>query len=200
MKKSSYVLIILVFLISSAHINSDNHQNNHFPKNWDSIGVFENMEVISWVQFNNTFKPNWHRECLAVEIGKDTMGKQTYTLSNYVYYPPIDSIDLQSGWQLQFSFGVVPNKGRFSSSLVFLDNTKTYNYQPDSVEVYKLLKEWGFTIYKNDFRTTVLGIDTKLWEQVFGWQPERVRLVCDPSEVRRTIIQSYFGEINLNKL
>lgn len=198
MKYLSIVSLFIAFFISSGHTNTDKYQNHHFPKNWDTAGVFENKKVITWVQFNNTIKHKWYRECIVVEIGKDTLGKQTYTISNYSYNPVIDSM-FSSGWEIQFSCEIVPIKNRFSSKMVFLDNIKTYNYKPDSAEVYKLLKEWGFTIYQNEYRTSVLGIDAKLWEEILGWKPERKRLVNEQSYVRGNTIQSYFGEINLNK-
>ncbi len=187
MKYLSTTLMLLVLCINTGYIDTDNVSGQIFPRSWDSGKVFKDKKVLAWVQCNYINTSFCFRKCIVAEKVSDSLGKLAFRLSGYIsgyqYYQSYCPLYILSEWELDYSARVVNHNKRFSSSLSFKDNftekIKTYDHQPDSTEVYSLLKEWSFSLNHQEQQTVVIeeGINYNLWMQLLGWRPDKAMLM-----------------------
>jgi len=176
MKFWSLILIILALCVNSGHTNTDSSSAEIFPRSWDTGDVLKDKHVLAWVQYKGHIRTLWClqgriRNCFVVEIKHDSMGKSSYTLSQYISYPGV-----WAGWALNYDFKLVPRAENSGSNIIFVDHIKSYHQPPDSSEVYSLLHAWGFT-FNPDGQTTVSAVNSSLWKQVLGWEADKTMLM-----------------------
>ena len=162
------LLFSSVAVIAQKNINAP-VSDTSFPESWDRKQKLRGSvyDVLAWVH-KKDISGNEIRSCLTVFESTDSPGKPQYFLSqHYTDKKPFTK------WNYDF---IYYGRSAFTDSGIIVGyfdlHLEIFDHKPSEKELYELIRKWEFEFYNEDWITLEAGLDSKLWQTVFGFKPD----------------------------
>ena len=121
-----------------------------FPKSWDSTGFFKDKMVLAWKETEAGHMNKWrYRRCVALERGRDSVGKTVYFLTMY------DGAPNSPYWYVPSRIGYV-----------YIAYRDMFDHLPDTTEVSRFMGPWDDRLSCAHCAVVCNERDTLLWNRL----------------------------------